>query len=209
MGKEASAACAWGDFGPAILMNASEAPWRRNFSFAHELFHLLTWAGSNSAEIQENPVLAEKIEKLANSFASNLLLPADLLITAFDKHVHENRVSYADLIAVAREFEVSTEALLWRLAGLGRINSGNVEKVRSDPDFRRLDRISRHAEWWNPPPLPKRFVRLAFLAYSRGRLSKAKLAEYMDVSLPDLATTLMAYGLDEAADYDATVSTAA
>jgi hypothetical protein len=52
-------------------------------------------------------------------------------------------------------------------------------------------------------------VLLAFLAYSRGRLSKAKLAEYMDVSLPDLAATLMAYGLDEAADYDVTVPTAA
>ena len=209
MEDEASAACACGEFGPAILMNASEAPWRRNFSFAHELFHLLTWEASNSAEIQENPMLAERVEKLANAFASNLLLPADLTIAAFDRHVRENRVSYADLIAIAREFDVSTEALLWRVAGLGRVTAATVDKLRADPDFRRLDRTSRHGEWWNPPPIPERFVLLAFLAYSRGRLSKAKLAEYMDVSLPDLAATLMAYGLDEAADYDVTVPTAA
>ena len=209
MGDEGSAACAFGEYGPAILMNASEAPWRRNFSFAHELFHLLTWEPSSSPEIQEDPTLAERIEKMANAFASNLLLPADLTVAAFNRHVQDNKVSYGDLIAMAREFDVSTEALLWRLSGLGRIDSRAVDKVRADSVFRGLDRTSRHGEWWNPPPLPERFVRLAFLAYSRGRLSKAKLAEYMDVSLPDLAETLMTYGLDEAADYDATVPTAA
>jgi Zn-dependent peptidase ImmA (M78 family)/transcriptional regulator with XRE-family HTH domain len=209
MGDAASAACAFSEYGPAILMNGSEAPWRRNFNFAHELFHLLTWEASSSPEIEENPTLAERIEKLANAFASNLLLPPDLTMAAFDRYVQDNRVSYGDLIAMAREFDVSTEALLWRLSGLGRIDSKDVDKVRADSVFRGLDRTSRHGKWWNPPPLPERFVRLAFLAYSRGRLSKAKLAEYMDVSLPDLAETLMTYGLDEAADYDATVPTAA
>ena len=63
--------------------------------------------------------------------------------------------------------------------------------------------------WWDPPPIPERFVRLAFLAYSRGRLSKARLAEYLGVALPDLPATLMDYGLDESADYDTTVSIAA
>ncbi|HEX6820222.1 MAG TPA: XRE family transcriptional regulator, partial [Ktedonobacterales bacterium] len=38
-----SAACARGDFGAGIALNATEAPWRRNFSLAHELFHLVTW----------------------------------------------------------------------------------------------------------------------------------------------------------------------
>jgi Zn-dependent peptidase ImmA (M78 family)/transcriptional regulator with XRE-family HTH domain len=209
MGDEASGACAWAEFGPAILMNASEAPWRRNFSFAHELFRLLTWKASRPEGVQRRAPFAERIEKLANVFASHLLLPADLTVAAFDRHVREKKVSYGDLTSIAREFGVSTEALLWRLTDLGRVSRATVDKLRAESGFRQMDRTSRHGEWWNPPSVPERFVRFAFLAHSRGRLSKAKLAEYLGVSLPDLAGTLLAYGYDEAADYDTTVPTAA
>ena len=41
LGIEGSAASTKNNFGSAILMNKNEAPWRRNFSFGHELFHLM------------------------------------------------------------------------------------------------------------------------------------------------------------------------
>ena len=44
LGGDGSAASTYGNFGPAILMNSKEAPWRRNYSFAHEVFHLVTWS---------------------------------------------------------------------------------------------------------------------------------------------------------------------
>ena len=43
--------------------------------------------------------------------------------------------------------------------------------------------------WWQPLKFPKRFVRLAFVAYKKGRLSKGKLAEMLDTSLIDLSKT--------------------
>jgi XRE family transcriptional regulator, fatty acid utilization regulator len=209
LGKEASAASVYGDFGPAILMNSTEAPWRRNYNFAHELFHLLTWNDSTTASIQGNANLLERADKLADRFASHLLLPADVTLAAFDRRVSSNAVSYADLITLARELEVSTAALLWRLANLGRLKQETVNQLLDNEQFRRLDRTSMRGRWWDPPPIPERFVRLAFLAYSRGRLSKARLAEYLGVTLTDLPATLMDYGLDESADYDTTVSIAA
>lgn len=42
LGGEVSGASTIGDFGPAILMNRNQAPWRRNYNFAHEIFHLVT-----------------------------------------------------------------------------------------------------------------------------------------------------------------------
>ena len=209
LGKEASAASVYGEFGPAILMNSTEAPWRRNYNFAHELFHLLTWNDSTAASLQENTSLLDRVDKLADRFASHLLLPADLTIAAFDRRVSNSAVSYADLVTLARELEVSTRALLWRLANLGRLGHETVNQLLDNEQFRKLDRTSMRGRWWDPPPIPERFVRLAFLAYSRGRLSKARLAEYLGVTLPELPAALMDYGLDESADYDTTVSIAA
>ena len=55
---------------------------------------------------------------------------------------------------------------------------------------------------------PERFVKLAFVAYKKGRLSKAKLAEMLDTSLIDLPKTLQEYGHKDREGYDAEVRVA-
>ena len=80
LGQKGSAACVMGTFGPAILMNKSEAPWRRNYSFAHELFHLITWKSLTPDFLTSDEKVWERAEKVAEVFASNLLLPADNII---------------------------------------------------------------------------------------------------------------------------------
>jgi len=90
--REGSAACVVGDFGLAILMNRSEAPWRRNFNFGHELFHLLTWRCFQVEKLQEDSNLERQVEQLANAFSSSLLLPAELVIPEFDRRVFRNQV---------------------------------------------------------------------------------------------------------------------
>jgi len=148
------------------------------------------------------------MESLANAFSSSLLLPSELLMPEFDKRVLKRKISYADLVGLAREFDVSTEALLWRLYTLRRLEKDTVEKLLENDEFRELDRASMHGKWWDPSPLPERFVRLAFLAYQKGRLSRTRLAQYLETSLPKLPTRLMEYGLDETADYSTAVHTA-
>ena len=194
---EGSAAATIGDFGPAILMNRKEAPWRRNYNFAHELFHLITWNSIPAEELQNNLPIWEKIEKIANSFASCLLLPADAVNIELNERTANNQIEYNDLIAIAREFDVSTEALLYRLLTLRLLNKDAVDSIRGDADFRSLDKATMSASWWDPPDLPERFVRLASIAYKKGRLSRARLAELLDCSLPDVTETLSEYGLDD------------
>ena len=191
-----SAASAVGDFGYGILMHREQAPWRRNFSFAHELFHLVTRTTMSKESVGDNQALAEKVERLANQFAANLLLPADVLEVEIDTRVKNGKISYGDLVELARDFDVSTEALLWRLANCRRLTANQVRSILNDPSFRSTDRSTMPANWRQPAPLPERYVRLAFLAYQREKLSHARLAQLLETSLIDLSATLLEYGFE-------------
>ncbi len=206
--EEGSAASTIGAFGPAILMNLDEAPWRRNYNFAHELFHLITWKSFPPKMIAEQPGLWDKLEREANAFASYLLLPAEAVTVEFDSKVKDGKLAFSDLIGIARSFDVSTEALLYSLLNLRRLDKKTVDTLLKDELFRSLDKSTMAPCWWQPPQLPERYVRLAFVAYQKGKLAKARLAELLDTSLLDLSDTLQQYGLNDREGYDAEVRTA-
>ena len=170
-----------GPFGPAILMNADNVPWRRNYSIAHELFHLLTPEGWQS------PVC----EKLADVFASALLLPAEPLFDALAARIQDGKITFERLVEIACEFEVSIDALLWRLVNLDRLTKSDVERALSpDSQLRRLDRISRPVSARPPTGFPDRYIRLCHLAYRKGRIGRSKLAELLETNLIDLSERL-------------------
>jgi XRE family transcriptional regulator, fatty acid utilization regulator len=203
LGAAGSAASAIGEFGYGILMHREQAPWRRNFSFAHVLFHLVTREGLTQEALGKNQWLIEKVEKLAQEFAASLLLPADVLQAEFDRLVVGGKVSYGDLISLARDFDVSTQALLWRLVHCRRLQEAAVQKVLDDPAFRKADRDTMAGHWRDPSPLPERFVRLAFRAYKKGLVSRSRLAELLETSLIDLPAMLAEYGFEENDEYEA------
>lgn len=206
--EEGSAASTIGPFGPAILMNLNEAPWRRNYNFAHEIFHLITWNSLPPSLIKNSPDLWDKLEKIANVFASCILLPNDVVTVEFEKNIDKKSITYIDLIGMARKFDVSTEALLFSLLNLKLLDKNTVDNILKDQLFREIDRSTMAPSWWRPPEFPERFVRLAFVAYKKGRLSKAKLAEMLDTSLIDLPKTLQEYGHKDREGYDAEVRVA-
>lgn len=191
-----SAACAKGDFGYAILMNRSQAPWRRNYNLAHEVFHLVTWQNIQRAwgSDTEEPYWLEHVEQLANAFASHLLLPAEEVSTQYDERFPDGKIDYSGLIELAREFEVSTEALLWRLRLLGRLSQDQAEEILDDPDFRREDRRTMALHWEPVPegPLPPRYCRLALNAYNRGQVTLARLAKMLETSVSEAGRLTMA-----------------
>lgn len=208
LGEEGSAASSKGPFGSAVLINSAETPWRRNFSFAHELFHLITWNSiRQDKDITENGEFVVHIEKLANAFASYLLLPTEDVVEVFKKHFKDGKVTFIELIEVAREFDVSTEALLYRILNLRFINKEQVEALLENDSLRELDRRARMGKWFSTPEIPERFVRLAFLAYMEGKLSRARLAEFLNTGLANLTNYLLEYGLDDQKNYQAAVLT--
>ena len=65
----------------AVAINRKDPSGRRNFDFAHELFHLLTWQTLPPERIDDGRGSGSKgkrMEQLANTFASVLLIPNSL-----------------------------------------------------------------------------------------------------------------------------------
>jgi XRE family transcriptional regulator, fatty acid utilization regulator len=183
LGASGSALCARNDFGSALLLNASEVPWRRNYSLAHELFHLMTptqWDG-------------ERCEQLADAFASALLLPQESLTSSIHERTIGKKIQLERLVEIACEFGVSIDALCWRLVNLNILKRDKVlAELKPDSELRRIDHFSRRAYPSSEPQqgLPERYIRLAYLAYAKGKLGRSKLAEYLEISAYDLAEYL-------------------
>jgi transcriptional regulator with XRE-family HTH domain len=195
LGEAESAASAKGDFGYAVLMSAGQAPWRRNYNLAHELFHLVTWDSTQQlwSEEGDQPRWLEGVEKLANAFASHVLLPAEEVEAQHRERFPDGEIDYSDLVEMAREFEVSTEALVWRLRLMGRLTQEEAEGILNDPEFRRQDRRTMPDYWGSTPegPLPQRYWRLALNAYHRGELSLGRLAKILEISVSEAGAIVM------------------
>src|SRR2546429_7733579 len=60
-----------------VLINRREIAGRRHFDLAHELFHIFTWDAMPPEHIEEvTPKTRTRVEQLADSFASAVLMPA-------------------------------------------------------------------------------------------------------------------------------------
>jgi len=192
-----------GDFGMAILINANDAPWRRNYDIAHEFFHLITWDYFSPEEIYERDKYGKnRIEQLAEVFASAFLLPEEELRNEFKKRVEEKHISYLDLNEIARQFDVSIEALMWRLVNLNLIEKDTVKREIEGGNIKDFDKKFRSADWRGEKPyLSLRYIYLAIKAFQLGKISKAKFAEYVDKKFSEVSSFLKKYGYDENEDY--------
>jgi hypothetical protein len=104
------------------------------------------------------------------------------------------------VITIAREFDVSTEALAWRLVNLGRRGADWAKTLLADAEFRRQDRLTMSTRWGRPEvPFPERYVRLALLAYEKDRLSLSRLAEFLESSMGEVYGLIEESELGEAA----------
>jgi len=203
MGQKESGASTFGDFGPAILINANDSPWRKNYDLAHEFFHLVTWGIFQPKELYSEDAEKSRAEKFADVFASALLLPMQEVCEEFEnRKKKDNKISYFDCIEIAREFGVSIDALLWRLVNLNLIKRKEVEKVLNDPELRQMDRKKRFIDWKkDTPKFSNRYVDLAFRCMQLGLISRGIFAQYMEIDQQEIPGFLENYDLDENEDY--------
>jgi Zn-dependent peptidase ImmA (M78 family) len=197
---EGLTACSVSESGKYILLNSNGVPWQQNFNMARELFHIITWNPTLFEQISSSPELCEKNEKLADAFAAGLLIPTDRLQQLFATCSSNGKLSLSNVLLMAREFEVSPESLLWQLVDLKCVDRDVVEQVIRDRIFHDLETTLKRNRASKDRLYSWRFVRLAYQANSMGRLSKAKMASYLDVSLIDLDETLAEFGLVEIKD---------
>jgi predicted transcriptional regulator len=103
-----------------VRVNAAEcaaAPMRRRFTIAHEIGHFVLHApgatGAVFCRVTDAPEAPKQlIEREANRFAAELLMPEDLVRS------EATRLG-ADCGAMAELFQVSAPAMGWRLYNLG------------------------------------------------------------------------------------------
>lgn len=175
-----TAACTLNDrFGAAILLNSNNIRWRRNFDLAHELFHLLTW---HIFRQEKNvSVASDQEEKFANCFAGQLLVPSEpLRLAVAAQRQRKDTFDFDDLFDIARQFDVSVQALVWQMVSNRLIQKPDAEAM--------LHKIEDKVERWEmrrdvrPPVRPIRFEALAREAVEKGALSTGKFAQYMGIS---------------------------
>lgn len=183
--------------GVGILINAHDAPWRRNFDLAHELFHIVTWNIFSHEEIGDGSRKTMP-ERYADSFAASLLLPKGHLLDALKEIVVNRELKLVDIIELAKEFGVSSEAVLWRLLNLKIIKKSQVDRILSDPEFRNLDRNLRRALYaeQHPEKFPQRYISLACRCLMEGKISRGLFAEYMEIDRSEIDDYLSAAGYD-------------
>jgi len=179
-------------FGVAVLLNSKNKRWRRNFDLAHELFHLLTWdVFTPVGKVAEDD---EKIERLATCFARNLLMPGEVLTAAIASRQQGSKLRYESLFDIAREFDVSAEALIRHIGFEWHLTKNRTEQMLTAAESWRPfleDRIDTP-----PPPYPERYRTLAVQALLRGEISIGKFAEYLSISRQKAMTYLQQESLN-------------
>jgi len=184
------------DWGAVITINSDEAPWRRAYDLGHELFHLLTWEVVMPEE-KENASLHGDLEKKANRFASTLLLPDSEIQSELHKLLSRSHsISFSDLVDLAREFGVSTKALLYRMANLRFFTWERADELAKNEELSTLDKTRRRADW-GQQPRSERFDFLAVQCLRKGLISRGKFAEMVEIDRSDIDSFIEGYGLME------------
>jgi Zn-dependent peptidase ImmA (M78 family) len=184
------------EFGAAIVINSEEAPWRINFTLAHELFHIITWSTFNPSELEQDEALFREIERKADRFASSLLLPETAVREELIARSTGQKLSFSDIVDVAREFGVSTQALLYRMANMQLIEWLKADELAKNDELMMIDRRVRR-EAGCEVPSSQRFIQLAVKCLRKGLISRGKFSELLAIDRADIDEVLEFWGLSE------------
>ena len=168
------------EFGPAILLNRRNKQWRRSYDLAHELFHILTWKIFR-LQNADCCIVNENEEKLADAFASRLLMPQEPIERRIRSNIDEQgHITLDQLDDIAREFDVSLLALIYRIASIFRLSKEDTVKYCDAAE--RYRRFLKPRASYRPEKLPERYCDLALRALREGKLSLIQFAKYMGIS---------------------------
>ena len=172
-----------------ILINKNEPIGRQNFNIAHELFHILTWnifPPKRIDQAQQTP--KPKSEKLADKFASVLLMPRQAIIDFYLSIDDEDDV-LVKIKRTARKFHVSVAAAYWRLVFLKQIKRFDEEYYKKIIEYNFVDSA--------PKPLlySKSFIELVHNVIHKGIVSVRKVTSLLECSHQDLEDLFESYQL--------------
>lgn len=171
------------ELGGCIAVNALHPAERRRWSLAHEYAHFLTSRYRSEISLLGSYRRAPASERIADSFARCLLMPAQGLRRRFNEVLRagSGNITAADVCRVAHYYFVSVEAMMMRLEELDVLPRGTWEHLR-DRGFK----VREAQEYLGLPPhpsderlLPLRYALLAARAYEAEKLTEGQLARFL------------------------------
>jgi Zn-dependent peptidase ImmA (M78 family)/transcriptional regulator with XRE-family HTH domain len=178
-----------------IIINRQESEGRRSFDLAHEFFHLLTWGEMPPCHLESNnggSPSERKVEKLADNFASGLLMPKEAVF-ALTQHypMPKDEEALGPWIKkIASAFHVSGQAAKWRLVNLGLIKLTVARRI-DDAELR----IIAPTEADLPSRFSARFIEMLGWGIEKGHISVRRAAKLIQTTVDDLADLFAEHAL--------------
>lgn len=172
-----------------IAINRREPDFRQNFDLAHELFHVVTWSTLPPKRHDWSDGIKPKVEKLADAFASGLLIPTATIRARWSAKRESDEI-HAWILANATELKVSGLAFYWRLVGEGLLRGKAKESVNPN-------RLSRSSDTVATPRLfSENFVHAMHTVLEQGKVSARKAGNLIDLDVDELEPLFASYGLE-------------
>jgi Zn-dependent peptidase ImmA (M78 family) len=185
MSPKLSGVFAYNDIlGGCIGINSNHPRDRRHWSLAHEYGHFLTNRFRAEITFLSAGKRSSQVERLADAFAENFLMPASGLnrrFTEMHRASPAGSITLAQICTLADLYQVSVQALIIRLEKLKRLPVGTWERLDTEGfKARRAQQLlGIKATIHEAHLLPKRYMNLAVLAYEKGDLSEGQLSRFL------------------------------
>ncbi len=175
---------------PIIIVNRNDAWPARIFTLFHELAHLLR---GESSLVNDNPLPGREDEIYCNSFAGNVLVPADALQKEQIVRAHTDGMNWSDeeIEKLSKQYTISREMMLRRLSDLGYTTGEFYQKKVSQykQEFEEeIKKIPKKGKFFRQPKPEKKatnvlgelFISNIVRAYHDDYLTLLDVAENLD-----------------------------
>ena len=114
-----------------------------------------------------------------------LLLPEEALRSAVTRRQTDTtKLATSALFDIARDFDVSIDALIWRLHSIYGVKDGEYTRARIEA-LHEVSKLYEERQQETPPTRPERFRALAITTLRAGEISTGRFAEYLGISRGD------------------------
>ena len=169
--------------GGCVGININHPRDRRHWSLSHEYGHFLTSRYQPEVTFLFHKRRNSYKERLADGFAKYFLMPASGLNRRFTEmhRASEAGITLAHICTLADLYQVSVQAMILRLEELRRLPSGTWDQLElKGVEVRRAQELlGINANTPVKDYLPRRYQRLAVMAYEEGKLSEGQVAKML------------------------------
>ncbi|MCF0220536.1 MAG: ImmA/IrrE family metallo-endopeptidase [Muribaculaceae bacterium] len=162
-----------------VLNKKKEHVERKRFTSFHEYGHL------QANKLFEKTLSKHDKEKLCDAFASEMLLPSQVLLDLF---AYKSKLSFKELVAVQVKYGISIDAIMFSLKRLGIVSDKRYRsyciRKNMNKDFKNVVELSRFEEKdYNSKSDTERFNLMVYSALAQELISASKAAEMLECNV--------------------------